>query len=121
VNGRDVRTTEMRSLRPYVGSDSNVFRPIITICPIVACLKNFKSSGICQGSRFWLPIMPFFEIATRAFILCVVENLYYMAKALDEIRTHPGLCGIIYQLSNLTIYFFLFYYLFFYLFYYLFF
>jgi len=30
--------------------ESNVLRPIITVCPVVSCLNRIRSSGMCHGN-----------------------------------------------------------------------
>src|SRR6185369_8125843 len=48
--------------------DSNVFRPITTMWPVVVFLNHAKSSGRCHGIRLPSPITRFFDIAAIAFI-----------------------------------------------------
>src|ERR1051325_2162995 len=46
--------------------DSNVFRPITITCPVVVSLNHLKSSGMCQGILFPIPITRFSDIAAMA-------------------------------------------------------
>src|SRR5699024_2889766 len=68
-------TTFLRpgSTRPI---DSNVFLPIIMVCPIVFFLKFFKSSGRCQGILLSHPITWLLFIATRKDIILFVSFLH---------------------------------------------
>src|SRR5262245_38321891 len=58
-----VTTTIFRpgSTRP---SDSNVFRPITIVCPIVSALNRFRSADNFHGSPPARPITPLRAIAT---------------------------------------------------------
>ena len=48
----------------FLGSESQVLRPMTTVCPRVSALKRFRSAEICQGMAPCLPITPLSAMAT---------------------------------------------------------
>jgi hypothetical protein len=65
--------------------ESNVLRPITTVCPVVSFLKCFKSAGRCHGSAPLSPITPFTSMAIMSEIVTVrLAFVYSVVTRLDR-------------------------------------
>lgn len=64
--GSDVITMLRRFGSAPLGSDSNVRRPMITVCPLVSSLKCFKSSDI------WYMRLPLRPMAPREAVMAAI-------------------------------------------------
>ena len=82
--GASVReTTTLRRRGSGRPSDSHVFRPITTVCPVVCSLKNFKSSGNRHGIFPPAPMTRFSPSAAMAFQVISVAIFLHRNRRFD--------------------------------------
>lgn len=75
ISVRERLNTIVLRLGSGLPTDSNVFRPMTKICPVVNCLNHLSSSGRCQGMRLRQPMTRFSDMAAMALKRFTVVNV----------------------------------------------